>query len=239
MTARLVALCVHADDPSRLAGFWANTLRWTIGEASDSAVRLVSPEDSFGIVFRLAPHRKVGRPRIHLDLTTASLDDQRDSVDRVLARGGRHLDIGQGPDEAHVVLADPEGNELCLIEPGNQFLAGCGRLGALSCDGTRAVGCFWSEVLGWPLVWDQDEETAIRAPDGTGALITWGGPPLHPKQGLNHLLLEIAPADGGDQASEVDRLVGLGAIRLDLDSATPGAVVLADPDGNELVVLPT
>ena len=106
--------------------------------------------------------------------------------------GARHIDIGQGPDDEHVVLADPEGNEFCIIEPDNTFLAGCGRLGSITCDGTREVGYFWSEALGWPLVWDQDEETAIRAPDGTGPFITWG-PPLAPKIGKNRLHLDIAP----------------------------------------------
>ena len=62
-----------------------------------------------------------------------------------------------------MVLADPEGNELCVIEPGNSFLAGCGFVGELACDGSREVGHFWSEALGWPLVWDQDQETAIQS----------------------------------------------------------------------------
>jgi len=46
------------------------------------------------------------------------------------------------------VLADPEGNEFCVIEPDNSFLADCGRLGSITCDGTREVGYFWSEALG-------------------------------------------------------------------------------------------
>jgi len=70
---------------------------------------------------------------------------------------------------------DPEGNEFCVIEPGNSFLADCGYLGAAGCDGSREVGYFWSEALGGPLVWDQDQETAIRSPLG-GPKITWGGP---------------------------------------------------------------
>jgi hypothetical protein len=73
------------------------------------------------------------------------------------------------------VLADPEGSEFCIIEPSNRFLASCPRLGAVNCDGTRALGCFFSEALGWPLVSDLDEETAIQAPDGTGPKITWSG----------------------------------------------------------------
>lgn len=236
MTARLVALCFDANDPLGLARFWAGALRWEIdGETGDEIGLVPSDDTSFGIVFRPVSESKVGRNRIHLDLTTTSIDDQRESVSRSLELGARHLDVGQGPDEAHVVLADPEGNELCLIEPENKFLATCGRLGALSCDGSREVGCFWSNALGWPLVWDQDEETAIRSPDGTGPFITWGGGPDFPKAGKNRLYLEVAPSDHGDRDAEVDRLIALGAARLD-NGQGPGWVGLSDPDGNEFCV---
>ena len=111
---------------------------------------------------------------------------------RALGLGARHIDVGQRPEEGHVVLADPEGNEFCVIEPGNSFLAGCGFLGALSCDGSQEVGYFWSEALGWPLVWDQDQETAIQSPRG-GPKIAWGGPPVTPKVGRNRLHFDLAP----------------------------------------------
>ena len=134
-------------------------------------------------------------------------------------------------------MADPEGNEFCVIEPENSFLSGCGRLGALSCDGSRGVGYFWSNALGWPLVWDQDEETAIRAPDGTGPFITWGGGLPAPKIGKNRLHLDIAPSDHGDQHVEVDRLVSLGATEVDIGQGSVGWVIMSDPDGNEFRVL--
>ena len=153
----------------------------------------------FRILFLPVPEPKAGKNRIHLDLTTTSIEDQQETVARLVELGARHIDIGQGPDDRHVVLADPEGNEFCIIEPDNNFLAGCGRLGSITCDGTPEVGYFWSEALGWPLVWDQDEETAIRAPDGTGPFITWG-PPLVPKIGKNRLHLDIAPPGDGRSA---------------------------------------
>ena len=181
MTSRLISLCFDANDPLALARFWAAALRWEIGSVSDDEVGLVPTDGTrFEILFLRAPGEKVGQNRLHLDLTTTSVDDQRESVARLVELGGRHIDIGQGPDDRHVVLADPEGNELCIIEPENNFLADCGRFGSITCDGTRDVGYFWSAALGWPLVWDQNEETAIRAPDLTGPLITWGGPPLAP-----------------------------------------------------------
>ncbi|QXC61632.1 hypothetical protein KSP35_01930 [Aquihabitans sp. G128] len=235
---RLAALGFDAHDPPALARFWAAALRWEVGDEVEGEVELV-PTDatSFRIRFLPAPVRPPGQGRIHLDLTTASLADQQGSVDQLLGLGATHLDVGQGPDEDHVVLADPEGNELCLIGPENRFLAGCPRLGALSCDGTEAVGRFWSAALGWPLIWDQDEETAIRAPGG-GSIISWGGPPVAPKPPKNRLHLDLAPAIGVAQQAAVDQLVALGATRTDSGHGGGGRVLLADPDGNELCVLP-
>jgi hypothetical protein len=239
--SRLVALCFDAEDPVRLGRFWAAAaLGWEVADgAADGVVGLV-PTDGTGFGLRFLPvpgtglPEKIGQNRIHIDLTTRSLDDQADTVERLIELGGRHIDIGQGDDEPHVVLADPEGNELCVIEPGNRFLADGPRLGSITCDGTQEVGYFWSAALGWPLVWDQDGETAIRAPDGTGPFITWGGPPVAPKTGRNRLHLDIAPSPPGHQQAEVDRLVALGATHLATEA---DRVLLADPDGNELCVL--
>ncbi len=238
MSLGLVALCFDADDPLGLARFWAEALRWEVAPESAEEIRLLPTDGTrFRLDFVRVPGPKLGPNRLHLDLTSTSLDDQRDSVARLVELGGRHIDIGQRPDEGHVVLADPEGNELCVIEPGNSFLAGCGRLGSITCDGTREVGCFWSAALGWPLVWDQDDETAIRAPNGTGPLITWGGGPLPPKLGKNRLHLDVAPLDRADQDAEVDRLVALGASQVGIGQGDVDWVVLADPDGNEFCVL--
>jgi predicted enzyme related to lactoylglutathione lyase len=237
MGSRLVALCFDANDPFLLARFWAKALHWEIDETPDEIGLVPTDNTRFGILFEPVPEQKAGTNRLHLDLTTTSIDDQNETVARLIALGARHIDIGQSPDDGHVVLADPEGNEFCIIEPGNNFLAGCERLGSITCNGTREVGYFWSDALGWPLVWDQDEETAIRAPDGTGPLITWGGPPLAPKIGKNRLHLDIAPPDHVDQQAEVDRLVSLGATRIDIGQGDVSWVVMTDPDDNEFCVL--
>jgi hypothetical protein len=99
----------------------------------------------------------------------------------------------------------------------------------VGCDGTRDVGVFWAAALDWPLVWDEDEETAVQSPLG-GTKVAWGGPPVTPKHGRNRERFDLVVSDG-DLATEVDRLVGLGATRL--DTAADGSVELADPDGNE------
>jgi predicted enzyme related to lactoylglutathione lyase len=239
MTSHLVALCFDANDPLRLARFWAGVLGWVMADDDhDDGIALL-PSDDAGFGFRFLPtqEQKTGRNHMHLHLTSTSLDDQQSTVARALGLGGRHLDVGQLPEEEHVVLADPEGNEFCVIEPGNSFLADCGFLGELACDGSQEVGYFWREALGWPLVWDQDQETAIQSPGG-GTKIAWGGPPLLPKTGKYRLHFDLAPPADGDQQAEVDRLVSLGATRIDIGQGDVSWVVLADPDGHEFCVLP-
>ena len=216
---------LRRDEPLRLASFWATALGWQIEEEPDGEVCLVPTDGTrFELSFFPVPESKTGKNRLHLDLTTTSVDDQEETVERLVELGARHIDIGQRPDEGHVVLADPEGNEFCVIAPNNNFLAGCERLGSITCDGTREVGYFWSAALGWPLVWDQDEETAIRAPDGTGPLITWGLP-VPPKIAKNRLHLDVAPPAHGDQQAEVAAAVPVEFVAavLELPVAAPAS----------------
>ncbi|MDP9443953.1 MAG: VOC family protein [Actinomycetota bacterium] len=231
MRSRLLAVTFDAHDPARLAQFWAGMLGRELVEDAGGAF-LLGEDAQLSLRFAPSSAEKVGPNRMHLHLTSASSADQQQTVATALGLGARHLDVGQRPEDGHVVLGDPEGNEFCVIEPGNAFLDGCGFVGELACDGTREVGLFWSEALGWPLVWDQDQETAIQSSHG-GTKVAWGGPPLAPKQGRNRQRFELAPADGG-QGAEVDRLVSLGATRLKVGE--DGAVALADPDGNEFCV---
>lgn len=237
MTCRIVALTFDANDPSRLAAFWAGFLGWRTADDTPEGIALVPADDTgFAILFLPSQEPKTGLNQMHFDLTSQSLEEQQQTVSKALELGARHIDIGQRPEEGHVVLADPEGNEFCVIEPGNKFLAECGFIGALASDGSQQVGYFWSKALGWPLVWDQAQETAIRSPHG-GPKITWGGPPVKPKAGKNRLHFDLAPPVGGDQQAEVDRLVSLGATRIDIGQGDVSWVVMADPDGNEFCVL--
>jgi hypothetical protein len=233
MTCQLFAVCFDASQPLRLAQFWAGMLGREVVE--DASGALLPGEDSqLGLRFVPSRAQKVGQNRMHLHLTSASPTDQRHTVAAALGLGACHLDVGQIPEEGHVVLADPEGNEFCVTEPGNNFLAECGLLGEVACDGTREVGLFWSAALSWPLVWDQDQETAIQSPY-SGTKVGWGGPPVAPKERRNRQRFDLTPPVHGNQLSEIDRLVSLGATRLEVGE--DGAVELADPDGNEFRVL--
>ena len=212
-----------------MARFWAELLgREVVDE--DDGVLLPGDERQVGVRFVTASTHKVGLNRVHLHLTSASPEGQRDTVEKALSIGGSHLDVDQLPEEGHVVLSDPGDNEFCVIEAGNGFLDGCGPLGEVACDGSQAVGVFWHEVLDWPLVWNQDQETAIQSPAG-GTKLAWGGPPVAAKQGRNRQRFDLA-AD--DLDTEIARLTSLGAVRLaDVD----GGVEFVDPDGNEFRIV--
>lgn len=228
--SRLVAVTFDAHDAAGQAGFWGSLLGREIVQEGVGA-RLPGDDMQVGLRFVAAATDKAGPNRVHLHLTSASREDQEQTVDTALRLGGWHLDVGQLPEEDHVVLADPGGNEFCVLGPDNDFVAGCGRLGEVACDGSREVGVFWHEALGWPLVWDRDEETAVQSPVG-GTKVAWGGPPVAPKVRRNRQRFDLAAAD---LDAEIPRLIALGATRL---GDRVDGVELADPDGNEFWVAP-
>ncbi|MFG1644405.1 VOC family protein [Amycolatopsis sp. NPDC049252] len=230
MRSRLLAVTFEADDPAGPARFWAGLLGREVVE-DDGGVLLPGGDTQLGLRFVPGRAGRLGANRMHLHLTSADLDDQRHTVATAVRLGGRHVDVGQRPEEGHVVLADPAGYEFCVIAPGNGYLAGCGPLGELTCAGTRQAGLFWSRALGWPLVWDRGEQTAIQSPRGGTKVAwdTWDSAPVEP----NRPRFELLPADG-DQRAVVDELIALGAARL--DAREDGTVVLTDPDGNEFCV---
>jgi hypothetical protein len=224
-----VAVTYDAQDPAALAAFWGGLLgRESVPEGGDALL----PGDDTQVGLRFVASREpAGADTLHLHLTSSTIEDQQRSVDVALGLGGQHLDVGQLPEEGHVVLADPEGNAFCVIGPDSSFLAGCGYLGEVACDGGREVGVFWSEALGWPLVWDEDEETAVQSPLG-GTKVAWGGPPDSPRVDRDVQRFHLATTD---IPTEVARLVALGANRL---GQRDGGVELADPGGHEFFVGP-
>ncbi len=152
MACQLRSLVCYANQPVRLARFWASVLRGQPGRDSRGGVA-VRPGEDPGFRLRFLPTRepRAGLNDRHLHLTSTSPADQERTVAAALALGARPLDVGQRPDEGHVVLADPEGNEFCVIEPGNRFLAGCGFLGEIACDGSRRAAT--SGVRRWAGRW--------------------------------------------------------------------------------------
>ena len=228
MALRLEAVTFEVADADAVAAFWAGLLDRQI-LAEPGGVLVPGDRLQVGLRFVTSDSKQVGPRRLHLHLTSSSPEHQQRTVETALRLGGRHIDVGQGPDDPHVVLADPGGNELCVIEPGNNYLAGTGYLGEVTCDGSRDVGLFWRDALGWPLVWDENEQTAVQSPLG-GTKISWdpwGGPSVERRTGRNRQRFDLVTAD---PTSEAERLVSLGATRL---SDLPDGIELADPDSNE------
>jgi len=235
LTVRVVSLTVDANDPVRVAWFWATALRWDFVEGAHDVRVLPTDGTSFGLVFVPVLEPKTAKNPIHLDLVSESVEHQREVVDRLSGLGAQRIDIGQGPDADHVVLADPEGNEFCVVLRG-EFLADTGFIGAVVFEPANpTTGYFWGEAIEWPIVYDDGGDVAIRAPDAQGPFLTFG-PPGVAKRGKNRLYLDLATGVDDDRAREVDRLVALGARRVDTGQEDASWIVLVDPNDNEFRV---
>jgi Glyoxalase-like domain len=119
MDIRIQCLCIDTTDPAKIAPFWEAALGWRRTFDEEDQIVLEPPEGSRedGIVpdllFLRVPESKSIKNRLHLDLRPA---DQATEVARLEALGARRTDVGQGPDVSWVVLADPDGNEFCVLQ---------------------------------------------------------------------------------------------------------------------------
>ena len=242
MATRLVHMVIDAADPASLAGFWAAALRWDV-ELGESGEAVVWPAgfDYPGpgaVPLVIVPMRepKTVKNRIHLDLATQSTAHQADLVSRLREIGAVPVDIGQG-DVPWVVLADPEGNEFCVLEP-RQVYQDTGPVGAIVVDSAvpAGLGDFWIVASGWRLHHDGNGVVSLRSPSDAGPYLEFL-PNADPKRQKNRVHLDVAPHEDEDQAAAVESLLRSGAVRSDVGQGTVSWVVLADPEGNEFCVL--
>jgi hypothetical protein len=124
MGLRMQAVIVNRHDPGRLAEFWAAALGWRITVRGDPEWGIEPPEGSredcvvADMLFIRVPDEKQVVNRLHIDLRPEGPDgDQAAEVARLEALGATRADVGQGDDVSWVVMADPEGNELCVLAP--------------------------------------------------------------------------------------------------------------------------
>ena len=115
MTSRIAAISIAAVDPRRVAEFWCAALGWEI-LLLDSTGADIGPPNGLGpiIEFGLVPEKKTAKNRLHFDLR-ADGSTQSDELRRLLDLGAQRVDVGQTSEATWVVLADPEGNEFCLL----------------------------------------------------------------------------------------------------------------------------
>lgn len=130
MALRWYSVVVDCRDHRAQAAWWARALGWqTVHDADDEVViipahfsedyiaRVPPGERSQGMVFVPVPEGKSVKNRLHIDLAPEAQDDQAAEVQRLVDLGARRIDVGQGEDVTWVVLADPEGNEFCVLSP--------------------------------------------------------------------------------------------------------------------------
>lgn len=123
MTSKFTDLAIDCADPSALARFWCSVLDYEVQEEADGFITIGSPSvpergDRPGpvpptLTFAHVPEGKIVKNRLHIDVNPTDRA-QEDEVRRLLDLGARRADVGQG-DESWVVLADPEGNEFCVL----------------------------------------------------------------------------------------------------------------------------
>ena len=243
MPTRLVHVVADALDPARLARFWAALLGWEIADETADEVDVWPAGYSYPdpvavpIVFVPVPEPKTGKNRVHLDLASASAADQAELVSRARDLGGGPADIGQG-DVPWVVMADPEGNEFCVLEPRDEY-RDTGPVAAIltDCADPAALARFWAGAAGWPVT--RTEDAARWAPLTRGGGTVPGVPPgTRRKTVKNRIHPDVAPYRGEDPAAEVARLRAAGATLADVGQGNDVSfTVLADPEGNEFCVL--
>ncbi|MEW2495124.1 VOC family protein [Streptomyces nodosus] len=120
MACRISELVLDCHDPEALARFWCEVLDFVVLDREEDAIE-IGPREGFGgpqptIVLSRTDEPKNGKLRLHIDVN-ATDRDQDAELERLLAAGAEPVDIDQTGEESWHVLADPEGNEFCLLKP--------------------------------------------------------------------------------------------------------------------------
>lgn len=237
MSTVLCGLVLDARDPVSLGRFWASALGWEADPPDEAGLALRAPwapePRPWCLRLRQAPASS-GRNRLHLDLSSTSDAEQTATVERLVDLGAEHVDIGQG-DVPWVVLADPEGNEFCVLEPRETY-AGIGTLAAVvvSSPQPHQLASFWRIASGWTVAYETTDVVGLRSPDDGGPFLEFVRSPADGSG--DRLRLEVAVRRGDDQSGDVARLVRLGASRLPPDGDGTRIPALADPEGNGFLV---
>lgn len=119
MACRISELVLDCRDPEALATFWCEVLGFVVLDREDDGSVEIGARDGFGgsqptIILSRNENPEKAKPRLHIDVS-ATDRDQDAELERLLALGARRVDIGQTGQESWHVLADPEGNEFCLL----------------------------------------------------------------------------------------------------------------------------
>ena len=231
---------MKARDDAVLGGFWAAALGWGISSEGPGVTNL-EPEgfgypDPVAVCVDLvaSPEPKTVKNRVHLDLASTSAAHQAELVARLKDLGATTADVGQG-DVPWTVMADPEGNEFCVLD---SLYPETGPIATVvvDCADPHAMARFWGEAMDWTLHKESDHHAVLRSAKGVGPYLQFLRVP-DGKTGWNRVHLDVRPYPGDDPRAEVARLCTLGATTVDLGEAEVAWTVLADPEGNEFCLL--
>src|SRR5260370_5843419 len=242
MATRLVHLTIDAADPVRIATFWAQALGWiTVVQEAEEVVAQPAGFDYPGAMALPMPFVPVTEPktaknRVHRDLASTSLEDQAAQVDRLIELGATRIDLRQG-EVPWVVLADPEGNEFCVLEP-RPIYRDTGPVAAIvvDCVDPGAMSVFWAQAAGWPGVRSDEQVVALRTPSCAGPVLDLISS-AEPKRVKNRAHIQIAPYPDDDQAAEAIRLQAAGARPADIGQGDEDWIGLADPESQQFCIL--
>ena len=239
MATRLVQVNMKARDDAALGRFWAVALGWAVSSEGPGVTNLEPegfdyPDPSAVCVDLVASAEpKTVKNRVHLDLATTSAAHQAELVARLAALGATPVDIGQG-DVPWTVMADPEGNEFCVLD---SLYRDTGPIATVvvDCADPQAMARFWSRATDWTLHKVTEDHAVLRSAAGVGPYLQFLRTP-DPKTVWNRVHLDLRPYPGDDPEAEAARLRTLGATAIDLGQSVPWTV-LADPEGNEFCLL--
>ena len=113
MACRITELVLDCADPEALAAFWCEVLDYRVLGRDHDSVEIGREGEFPTLLFAVVPEPKAQKLRLHIDVN-ATDREQDAELERLLALGARHVDVGQGDVSWHV-LQDPEGNEFCLL----------------------------------------------------------------------------------------------------------------------------
>ncbi|MFD6434152.1 VOC family protein [Streptomyces venezuelae] len=246
MALRPVYVNVKALDDAAVGRFWAAALGWGIS-SEGPGVTNVQPgggyvwPDAAAVcvdVVTVPEAKTATKNRTHLDLASTSAAHQAELVARLRDLGAEPVDIGQG-DVPWTVLADPEGNEFCVLEP-REIYRDTGPVAAVvvDCVDPRAMARFWGGATDWAVHEVTDERAVLRSAQGVGPYLEF----LREPGGVGKTVpdrvhIDLMPYAGEDQDAEVARLRSLGAVDLDLGQGDVSWKCLEDPEGHEFCVL--
>ncbi|WP_243789302.1 VOC family protein [Saccharopolyspora gloriosae] len=155
--------------PMRLARWWAQVLDWTVDTGSPEPVVRPAGPPGVPLLFTAASREKTGKNGVHLDLRSESHEHERTMLLRLFNAGARFADVGQGEDVPWVVMTDPDGNELCLLEPRKSDVD-TGAVHSVVVDSADPAldAQRWTETTPLIAVHREPHLVALHAPDRTG-----------------------------------------------------------------------